>query len=125
MLSCQDEKRIYFVIVEKNTEAEIRRIDRRIREIKARLQEIGDMRPGSLTRQYRVPQERIGAYFQISYTHQMKSRTEYVRPENVAKIRKEIATCKRFKKLITEWTGLAIQQSILKINLAKAQGQDR
>ena len=39
------------------------------------------MRPGSLTRQYKDPQHHTGAYWQISYTRQMKSRTEYVRKE--------------------------------------------
>jgi hypothetical protein len=34
------------------------------------------MRPGSLTRQYKDPQHQAGAYWQISYTRRMKSRTE-------------------------------------------------
>jgi hypothetical protein len=38
------------------------------------------MRPGSLTRQYKDPQHHTGAYWQISYTRHMRSRTEYVRP---------------------------------------------
>jgi hypothetical protein len=36
---------------------------------------------GSLTRQCEDPQHHAGAYWQISYTRQMKSRTEYVRRE--------------------------------------------
>ena len=38
----------------------IRQIERRIARIKETLQEIGPMRPGSLTRQYRDPKERMG-----------------------------------------------------------------
>ena len=46
----------------------IRQIEQRIVRIKAALQAIGPMRPGSLTRQYRDPETRTGAYWQISYT---------------------------------------------------------
>jgi hypothetical protein len=51
-------------------------IERRIARIKETLGQIGPMRPSSLTRQYRNPKQRVGAYWQISYTRQMKSHTE-------------------------------------------------
>ena len=122
MLYCQYAKEgVYFVAVEKNADKEIERIDQRINEIKRQLFQIGDMRPGSLTRQYRIPKEKIGPYYQVSYTHKMKSRTGYVRPEHVARIRKEIETCKRFKKLITEWTDLAISKSSLMLKSSKRE----
>jgi hypothetical protein len=59
----------------------IGQIERKLVQIKEALGQIGPMRPGSLTRQYRNPKERTGAYWQISYTRQMKSHTEYVRSE--------------------------------------------
>ena len=43
------------------------RIERRIDRIKTALLEIGPMRPGSLTRQYKDPQHRAGAYWHLSY----------------------------------------------------------
>ena len=46
----------------------IPQIERRIDRIKRALLEIGPMRPGSLTRQYKDPQHQAGAYWQISYT---------------------------------------------------------
>ena len=101
--------------VEKSADKEIERIGKRIREIKLQLQKIGDMRPGSLTRQYRLPKEKVGPYYQVSYTHKMRSRTEYVRAEHVAQVRREIAACKRFKKLTTEWVDFAIRQSGLRL----------
>ena len=61
----------------------IRRIERRIGRIKRALLEIGPMRPGSPTRQYKDPQHHTGTYWQIGYTRRMKSRTEYVRKEHV------------------------------------------
>lgn len=82
-----------------------------IESIKSQLNEIDDMRPGSLTKQYRNPQAQSGPFFQISYTHKMKSKTEYVRPVFVKDIQKQIANYKRFKKLIEKWVELAIVQS--------------
>ena len=101
------------------SETRIQQIERRIDRIKAELKEIGPMRPGSLTRQYKDRKNKTGAYWQISYTRQMKSRTEYVRKEWVAKIRKQIATHKRLKRLIDQWIDLSIEQSQLSMKIAK------
>ena len=49
----------------------IQQIERRIDRIKTALLEIGPMRPGSLTRQYKDPQHHTGAYWQISYTRRI------------------------------------------------------
>ena len=46
----------------------IQQIEFRLQQIKRALLEIGPMRPGSLTRQYKDPQHHVGAYWQISYT---------------------------------------------------------
>ena len=96
-----------------------RQIERRIDRIKKGLLEIGAMRPGSLTRQYKDPQQHTGAYWQISYTRQMKSRTEYVRQESVTEIRRQIATYKRFKHLVDEWIDLSIEHSRLTSQIAE------
>ncbi len=100
----------------------IQQIEQRIVRIKAALQKIGPLRPGSLTRQYRDPENRTGAYWQISYTRQMKSRTEDVRREWVLEIRKQIAMHKRFKRLIEEWGDLSIEHSQLTMRVAKTKG---
>ncbi len=97
-------------------------IERRIARIKEELQTMGPMRPGSLTRQYKDPENRTGAYWQISYTRQMKSRTEYVRQEWVTEVRKRIAMHKRFKRLIDQWVDLSIEHSRLAMKLAKTSG---
>lgn len=97
----------------------IRQIEQRIDRIKRALLEIGPMRPGSLTRQYRDPQNQAGAYWQISYTRRMKSRTEYVRREWVKEIRRQTATHKRFKRLVDQWIDLAIEHSRLNMKIAE------
>ena len=100
----------------------LQQIEKRIERIKAALQGIGPMRPGSLTRQYRDPETRTGAYWQISYTRRMKSRTEYVRKEWVTEIRKQITTHKRFRRLIDQWGDLSIEHSQLTMRIAKSKG---
>jgi hypothetical protein len=44
----------------------------------------------------------------------MRSRSEYVRPENVAALRKETANFRRFRKLVDRWVGLALVASQLR-----------
>lgn len=102
------------------SESKLRAIEARIEAIKRALQGIGEMRPGSLTKQSRGAK---GVYYHLSYTHKMKGRTEYVRPEFASEIRMQISTYKRFKKLVEEWVSLAIEHSKIKIGLAKQGGR--
>ena len=101
------------------SEKRIRQIERRIERIKTALSCVGPIRPGSLTRQYKDRKNKTGAYWQISYTRQMKSRTEYVREEWVPEIRRQIATHKQFKCLIDQWIELSIEHSQLTMQIAK------
>jgi hypothetical protein len=100
----------------------IQQIEQRIDRIKRALLEIGPMRPGSLTRQYKDPQHQTGAYWQISYTRRMKSRTEYVRQECVKELRRQIATHKRFKRLVDQWIDLSIEHSRLTMQMTEPKG---
>ena len=99
------------------SEKRIQQIDRKIQRIKEALSRIGPMRPGSLTRQYKDRENKTGAYYQISYTRQMKSRTEYVREEWVPEIRRQIATHKKFKRMIDQWIDLDIERSKLTMKI--------
>ena len=73
------------------------------------------MRPGSITRQYRLPKEKQRPFYQISYTHRMKGRSEYVRPEHLQQLQAETATFKRFKLLIERWIALSLKASQLRV----------
>src|ERR1700691_1573098 len=97
----------------------IQQIEQRIDRIKKALRESAPMRPGSLTRQYKDPQHHTGAYWQVSYTRRMKSRTEYVRQECVKELRRRIATHKRFKRLVDQWIELSIEHSRLTMQMAE------
>jgi len=103
------------------SEKRIQQIERRIDRIKEDLSHIGPMRPGSLTRHYKDRQHKAGGYWQISYTRRMKSRTEYVREEWTAEIRRQIATHKRFKRLVDQWIDLSIEHSRLTLQIAGSQ----
>lgn len=104
------------------SEKRIRQIEQRIERIKEALGQIGPMRPGSLTRQYKDRKNKTGAYWQISYTRRMKSRTEYVREEWLEEIRRQIATHKRFKRLVDLWIDLEIERSRLAMQMERPTG---
>jgi len=96
-------------------------IKKRIDKIKEELTGIGDMRPGSLTRQFKDPKAQSGPYYQLSYTLDMKSRTEYIRRDCVSDIRRQVSNYKRFKTLTGEWITLGIEYSRLTMKLARSQ----
>jgi len=99
--------------------ARLGQIDTRIQKIKAKIAALGEMRPGTLTRQYKDPQRKSGAYYQLSYTLDMKSRTEYVPREYVQEARRQIARYKRFKTLSAQWVALSIERWRLTVKLAR------
>lgn len=98
----------------------LKKIDGQIQRIRDRLLALGPMRPGTLSRQYRNPRQQQGAFWQISYTHQMKSRSEYVRPNEVAAVRQEIAEFRRYKKLTARWVDLALRRSQTRLQQGRA-----
>jgi hypothetical protein len=86
-------------------------VEKTIRLLKQRLVEIGDMRPGTLSVQYRNPAERKIPFNQISYTCRGRSRSEYVRPENLDAVRREIEAYQRFKCMLSRIIDLSIRAS--------------
>ena len=103
-----------------NKEGEyMNKINERIMEIKKELQELGDLRPGSISMQYAKPKEKKGAFFQISYTHKMKSKSDYVKKDYVKEMKKQLKEYKKFKSLVEEWVDLGIKKSklMMKTNL--------
>lgn len=107
---------MYAVLMESKR---LKQIEKRIEKIKKELFKIGEMRPGSLNSRYKDKEKTNGPYYQLSYTHEMKSRTKYIRPENIDEICDQIKNYKRFKELTTEWVSLGIEHSTLSMKLAK------
>ena len=94
-------------------------IVKKIEKVKAELMKLGPMRPGTLTQQFKDPKTQSGAFYQLSYTYQMKSKTEYVRPTFLPQIKIETQNFKKFKDLTQQWIDLALLLSKEKINAAK------
>lgn len=108
-------------------------IERRIQRIKDSLATIGEMRPGSLSKQYNVcgtpgcrckdpenPQKH-GPYYQLSYVHRKKSTSQFIRPKFLREARAQITEYRRFRKLVDEWVNLALEHARLKLEMAKKE----
>lgn len=82
-----------------------------IKKLKEEILRLGDMHPGSISKQYTVcgkkgckcqneknPQKH-GPYYQLSYSIKGKSSSIFIKKENLVKARKLISNYKRFKEL--------------------------
>ena len=103
-----------YIITKKMTQ-----LENQIEVIKGKLMSLGPLRPGTLSKQYKDPQNKTGGFYQLSYTHHMKSRTQYVRAENVKSIKKELSEYKRYRKLTEQYIDLSIELSKEKIKASK------
>lgn len=88
--------------------------EKKARALLAGIAKLGAMRPGTLTVQYRNPAEKKTPFNQLSYTHKGRSRSEYVRPDNLAAVKREVETYKKFRLLVEEVTELSLEASQLR-----------
>ena len=96
-------------------------LQRRIRTIQACLAKLGPMRSGSLSKQYNVcgtpgcrckdpdHPRKHGPYDHLNYVWRGRSLTEFVKPQDVAALRKQLAVYKRFRALTGEWVDLSVE----------------
>ena len=97
------------------TQLKLTRIEKAIGEIKKRLFDLGDIRPGSLSKQMRRSKEKYGAYWHLSYTHKGKGHTEYIRDEFVEQVKQEVKKYKQYRKLFERLVTLSIEKSKLRM----------
>ena len=109
-----------------------KRIEAQIEKVKAGLLKIGEMRPGSLSKQYSACQklgckcvdpvkpQKHGPFYQLSYSHRGQSTTQFVRPQFVPQVRKQLAAYKKFRALTQKWVALALELSKLKLEEARS-----
>ena len=83
----------------------------RIAAAKMAISELGDMRPGHLSSQKRASGRNVREYAQLSYTFQKRSRTDYVQPEDLERIKAEVANYRKFKALCERLVALSIEES--------------
>ena len=84
----------------------MKEIRRKIGKIKKKMAGLGDMRPGSLTRQSRSWGK---SYWQISWTHRGKGGTGYVSEKRCKEVRRQTETYRKFKGLCLELVDLYIE----------------
>lgn len=110
---------------------ETTKLEAKIRKVKAKLLKIGEMRPGSLSKQYSACQktgckcvdpvkpQKHGPFYQLSYSRHGKSTTQFIRPQFVIHVRKQLAAYKKFKELTDEWVSLALELSKARMEEAR------
>ena len=117
-------------------DTKIRSLERQIETIKRELVKVGELRPGTLSEQYNVcgtpgcrckasTPEKHGPYYQLSYTRNGKSRTRFVRRENLPEVKKLMRHYARFRSLVDRWIDLAIDLSDLRIAATKSRASER
>jgi hypothetical protein len=79
------------------------------------------MRPGSISEQFKDPKGKKGSYYQLNYTHKMKTHTDYIRKANLAMTREEVSEYQRFKELTEDWISLSIELSKLKLKVRHSE----
>ena len=112
-----------------NKEEEIAVILSRITGVKKQLNELGELRPGSISQQYNVcgnptcrckdkenPQKH-GPYHKLSYKRKGKGTTAFIKECDLDKTREQIANYKKLQELTGEWIDLSLEL----VALRKAQ----
>ncbi|MEI6786078.1 MAG: DUF6788 family protein [Verrucomicrobiota bacterium] len=97
--------------------------EKQLADAKTALQQLGPMRPGNLSQQFKRPGQKNGPYWQLSYTFRQHSYGRYIRPDEVDELNALIANFKRFKALVDQCIELSIQIADRKIQLRR-QAQD-
>ncbi|WP_373452916.1 DUF6788 family protein [Caballeronia sordidicola] len=94
----------------------------RIDTIKAKLAAIDEIRPGSLSCRYKDSANQSGAYYQLSYARDRKSRTdEYIERDPLSDVRCQIDNFNQFKALTEKWVDLSVEQSPIDVTGARRQ----
>lgn len=109
----------------------IKKLQKKIISIKKELMDLGDMHPGSLSKQWNVcgqptckckdPENPIkhGPYYNLSFTYKGKGGTKFIRADIVEDVKKQISNYKKFKELIDEWKNTAMEISKMKFDEQK------
>ena len=97
-------------------------LEARIEKIKQQITALGDWRPGHLSQQYNVcgkpdcrckatPPRKHGPYYQLSFTWKGKSKSQFVRRQDLAVVKKQLRNYRRLRQLLDRWLVLAMELS--------------
>jgi hypothetical protein len=85
------------------------------------------LQPGLLTQQYNVcgkagcrckatpPPQKHGPYYQLSFTRKGKSRTQFVKREDLPLLQQQVRNYQRLKTLMDRWVALGMALSRLRL----------
>jgi len=108
------------------TPQKLQHMERRIAAVKAALVDLGDLHPGSLSKQFNVcgkpgcrckdPRhpKRHGPYYQLNYVFRGKKTSLFIPRDQVSQLRAQLANYKSLRRSTDQWIGLAIQMARLK-----------
>ena len=107
-----------------------RQLEREIAKIKRQLGQLDELRPGTLSEQYNVcgtpgcrckasPPQKHGPYHQLSLTRRGKSKTRFVRRDEVATIKNQLQNYATLRELVERWIDLATELSDLNLTLRR------
>lgn len=114
-----------------NKNTQLKKIERKIETTKQLLMDIGEMRSGSLSKQYNVCGKAVccckdkkkpkkhGPYYQLSYNNKGRSTSQFIKKEFLEDTKKQIDNYKKFKELTGMWVELALEHAKLKIIIVK------
>jgi len=106
--------------------------DKQIDQIKRRLVALGDVRPGSVSKQYnvcgklgckckdKVNPRKHGPYYILSYRYAGKNTTEYISPEYLRLLDRQIKNYAVMMDLVNKWAGVCIQKSKIEMKKMRA-----
>ena len=105
-------------------------LQREIERIKKELAELGDLRPGSLSKQYNVcgkpacrckasPPVKHGPYYQVSYTRKGRSSSMFVRGGQVTRVRQQLKNYTKLRGLVDRWIEAGAELSNLRLEEEK------
>jgi hypothetical protein len=109
----------------------IRQLLGKIERIKKKIVALGEPRPGALSMQFNVcgnpncackdkkNPKRHGPYHQLSYTRGGRSRTEFVKKEDLVAIKKQLRDYAALMRLKDEWVDCSLELSKLRKEEAK------
>ena len=101
-------------------------LEKRIQSLKHQISQLGDLRPGALSKQYNIcgnpncrckadPPVKHGPYYQISFTRHGKSSSQFVREEDLVEVQQQLENYRLLRQLVDEWITLSAELSSLRL----------
>ncbi len=101
-------------------------LEKRIQSLKHQISQLGDLRPGALSKQYNIcgnpncrckadPPVKHGPYYQISFTRHGKSSSQFVREEDLVEVQQQLENYRQLRQLVDEWITLSAALSSLRL----------